>query len=72
MAFFWVSALKALPPGSKANIKSINLNFQTDLESGFVLLSRGVDDLVIVETGQVDLAGARFTSMPSAYNRQDV
>lgn len=72
LAFFRVSALKALPPGSKANIKSINLNFQTDFESGSVSLSRGVDDLVTVETGQADPAGASFTSVPSAYDRQDV
>ncbi|KAJ6441023.1 acetyl esterase [Purpureocillium lavendulum] len=72
LASFRVAALKALPPGSKANINGVSLSYQTDFENGSLWLSRGVDDLITVETGRPDPAGAAFISVPSAYDRQDV
>ncbi|KAH0564925.1 hypothetical protein GP486_001680 [Trichoglossum hirsutum] len=67
-----VSALKALPPGSIANIKSLSYNYETDFEKGSAAISRGVNDLIVSETGQADLNGAQFTSVPTAYERQDL
>ena len=66
-----VLAERRLPPGSTANIRSISYNYQTDFESGSAVVNRSLNDLIVSETGLPD-QGAKFDSVPSAYERQDL
>ena len=67
-----ISALDPLLPGSIANVKSLSYNYETDYERGSVSLNRGTADLISSDLGTVDLSGAKFSSVPSAYERTNV
>ena len=52
-----VRASNGLPPGSVANLRSINFTYQTDNDTRSVTVNQGVNDLVDAETGAVDIGG---------------
>lgn len=66
-----VEALKALPPGSIANLQSLTFTYETDQFQRTVSASQGAEDLVTVETG-VPEAGANVGTIPDMWERRDV
>ena len=72
MASIRIVATKDLPPGSVANMQSLTFTYETDTFQYAVSASQGVGDLVIVETGLHDTAGATIGTIPNAWERRDV
>jgi hypothetical protein len=62
----------ALPPGSMANLRSMNYTYQTDYESNYVYLNQGVGDLVIPGTGEVDTGGASLKALLASRELQNL
>jgi hypothetical protein len=65
-------ATKDLAPGSVANLQGISFTYQTAQFQRAVSVSQGSGDLVHVETGAVDTAGATSGNIPDPWERQDV
>jgi len=66
------AAGKPLPPGSVANLQSASFTYQTDQFQRTVSATSGTDDLIDVETGDIDPNGALAESMPDEWERRDV
>jgi hypothetical protein len=67
-----IKATKALPPGSVANLQSVSFTYQTTQFQRTVAASQGSGDLIIVETGAIDTAGATASVPTDAWERQDI
>jgi hypothetical protein len=67
-----VRADKNLPPGSVANLESVTLTYATDQFEHTISTSQGSGDLVTVETGVHDPAGATIGIIPDAWERTNV
>lgn len=72
MSSILVKATKNLPPGSVANLQSLSFTYETDQFQHSVTASQGSEDLVIVETGVPDTAGATIRIIPDAWERRDI
>jgi GH25 family lysozyme M1 (1,4-beta-N-acetylmuramidase) len=67
-----VTATRGLPPGSVANMQSLSFTYETDQFQRSVTAAQGAGDLVVVETGIVDAAGATIGTIPDVWERRDI
>lgn len=67
-----VTATKGLPPGSVANMQSLTFTYETDTFQRTISAGQGSGDLVVVETGIVDAAGATIGTIPDVWERRDI
>ncbi|MBI4774504.1 MAG: hypothetical protein HY788_10050 [Deltaproteobacteria bacterium] len=72
MSSIRITATKDLPPGSIANLQSLTFTYETDQFKYTISASQGAGDLVVVETGVRDTAGATVATIPDAWERRDV
>jgi hypothetical protein len=66
-----VRATRPLTPGSVANLTSLSYTYDTDNFRRSVSMPTGTSDLIVVETGAVEVAGAIASQTPDAWERQD-
>ncbi|EXJ88369.1 hypothetical protein A1O1_05299 [Capronia coronata CBS 617.96] len=67
-----VRATRGLPPGSLANVRSINYTYQTDYVTRSISLGQGANDLVDPTSGGVDREGAAFQSPITLFEAQNL
>ena len=67
-----VHASAPLPAGSVANLQRMSIHYYTDHFDRMVESDSGVRDIITVETGLPDAAGAKAHFAPSAWEREDL
>ncbi|MER6316733.1 DUF2272 domain-containing protein [Streptomyces sp. NPDC001581] len=66
-----LKATSNLTPGSVANLTRLSFEYQTDTFHRSATVTQGADDLVNVETGLVEPAGATVSAPPDPWERRD-
>ncbi len=72
LASLTVKATRPLTPGSIANFTKLSFTYQTEMFQRSVAVGQGANDLVTVETGAVDPAGATIGAPPDTWERQNL
>lgn len=71
LASIRIQAGRDLPPGSVANVSRISVEYTTDSFHRAFSADVGVNDLISIDTGIIEPAGAVLSAPPDAWERRD-